>query len=75
MVANGAAVAGPACIIAYSVAGLLLMAVCMSAAELAVKGMNAERFLLRDGTNVPISKKFYQDAKKKYMEFLLREEI
>lgn len=40
-----------------------------------VKGMNAERFLLRDGTNVPISKKFYQDAKKKYMEFLLREEI
>ena len=40
-----------------------------------VKGMNAERFLLRDGTNVPISKKFYQDAKKKYMEFLLREEL
>lgn len=36
MVANGAAVAGPACIVAYSVAGLLLMAVCMSAAELAV---------------------------------------
>lgn len=36
MVANGAAVAGPACIIAYTVAGLMLMAVCMSAAELAV---------------------------------------
>lgn len=36
MVANGAAVAGPACVISYTVAGLLLMAVCMSAAELAV---------------------------------------
>lgn len=40
-----------------------------------VKGMNSERFLLRDGTNVPISKKFYQEVKKKYMEFLLREEF
>lgn len=39
-----------------------------------VKGMNAERFLLRDGTEIPISKKFYQDTKKRYMEFLLREE-
>lgn len=36
MVANGAAVAGPACVIAYTIAGLMLMAVCMSAAELAV---------------------------------------
>lgn len=36
MVANGAAVAGPACIISYTVAGLMLMAVCMSASELAV---------------------------------------
>lgn len=40
-----------------------------------VKGMNAERFLLRNGTEIPISKKFYQEAKKSYMEFLLREEL
>lgn len=40
-----------------------------------VKGMNAERFLLRDGTEIPITKKFYQSTKKAYMEFLLREEL
>lgn len=40
-----------------------------------IKAMNSERVLLRNGTNVPISKKFYQNAKKKYMEFLLREEL
>lgn len=40
-----------------------------------VKGMNAERFLLRDGNEIPISKKFRQETKKRYMEFLLREEL
>lgn len=40
-----------------------------------VKGMNAERFVMRDGTMIPISKKFYQETKKRYMDFLLREEI
>lgn len=40
-----------------------------------VKGMNSERFLLRDGTEIPVSKKFYHDTKKAYMEFLLREEL
>ena len=37
--------------------------------------MNAERFLLRDGNEIPISKKFRQETKKRYMEFLLREEL
>ena len=40
-----------------------------------VKTMNSKMFTLRDGTEIPISKKFYQETKKKYMEFLLREEI
>lgn len=36
MVASGAEQAGPSCIIAYAIAGLLLMCVCMNASELAV---------------------------------------
>ena len=36
MVASGAEQAGPACIISYVVAGLLLMCICMNASELAV---------------------------------------
>lgn len=40
-----------------------------------VKGMNAERFLLRDGNEIRISKKFYHETKRRYMEFLLRKEL
>ena len=40
-----------------------------------VKSMNSKMFRMRDQTEISISKKFYQDTKKKYMEFLLREEI
>ena len=36
MVASGAEQAGPSCIIAYAVAGFLLMCICMNASELAV---------------------------------------
>lgn len=36
MVASGAEQAGPSCVIAYAIAGLMLMCVCMNATELAV---------------------------------------
>lgn len=36
MVASGASQAGPSCVIAYAIAGIMLMCVCMNASELAV---------------------------------------
>lgn len=40
-----------------------------------VRIMESDRFKLKDEQIVPISKRMYQDTKKKYMTFLLREEI
>lgn len=40
-----------------------------------VRIMENDRFRLKDGQIIPISKRMYQDTKKKYMTFLLREEI
>lgn len=40
-----------------------------------VRIMENDRFKLRDDQIIPISKRMYQDTKKKYMTFLLREEI
>ena len=39
-----------------------------------VRIMENDRFKLRDDQIIPISKRMYQDTKKKYMTFLLREE-
>lgn len=40
-----------------------------------VKGMNAERFLLRDGDRNTYFKEILSGYEKRYMEFLLREEL
>lgn len=40
-----------------------------------VRIMETDRFRLRDEQLIPVSKRMYQDTKKKYMTFLLREDI